>query len=159
MGYISRRAKVTRQWLKLRETPTNLVVLLRALAHGRCDQAWANHIGANTARSIIRCNRTREADHRAFAGSIGMSRKVLIAADHAQHRGNVDNDSMSLSQHRLQSVFTAIKNAIQIQRKGLIPAFERARISRTVAPFASAATCDVDEDVKAAMPVHYFFDR
>src|SRR5215217_7743980 len=80
-----------------------------------------------------------------------MRREVLITADHAQYRGDVDDDSASLGGHGLQGIFATIKNAIEIQGKRSLPAFECTRISGTITPLAPAATRDVDEDIETTI--------
>jgi hypothetical protein len=58
----------------------------------------------------------------------------------------------------LQSIFTAIKNAVEVQCKGFVPAFQGTGVNRSITPFASAAAGDVDEDVKASMLVYHILN-
>src|SRR5688572_15638892 len=87
-----------------------------------------------------------------------MCGEVLIPTDHSQHGRNIDDHTMPLSQHGVQGIFATIKNTIEIQVQRCIPAFECARVNRSITPFTSASACHVDEDIKTAMCVNHVFD-
>src|SRR5215207_649341 len=135
-----------------------MFAFLGALTHSGSDQPRTDHVGTNAARCIIRGNRTSEADYRALAGRIRMCRKIIIAAHLPQHRRNVDNDAPFSIEHRLQGVFTTVKNAVQIQVKCFLPAFECTRVGGAITPFTPAPACDVDEDVDVIINFQYLLN-
>src|SRR5690349_14339017 len=96
MCHIFRRAEVTGQWLELGKPRTNVSAFLSALTHRGRDQAWTNYISTNLVRRVVRSNGTCEADNPTLACGIGMCGEVIIATDHAKHRGNIDDDTLFL---------------------------------------------------------------
>src|SRR5690606_16774969 len=117
-----------------------------------------DYVGPDVIRSIVARDRTRETDDPAFACRIGVRGKVPVPADEPEHRGKVHDAPTASIDHRPHGVFTAQEDAFEVDVHHTVPRFLRTLIDRSVTPPTSAYPCDVEEDVRPAVPFRHVLE-
>ena len=149
-GDVLGRAEVAGQRLQLGEARADALVALRALAHRRRDQPGRDDVAADAlaARSATAIARERPTMP-GLARGVGVRREVLVAADEAEHRRDVDDRAAAGRAQPRDRVLAAEEDALQVRVEHRVPRLLGALLDRAVAEAAAADPRRVHEHVEA----------
>src|SRR5271163_1611056 len=118
----------------MRDEGTNLIVRLRASAHGRADQARRDYINANSKRRVVRGGRQAHRFDGAFTGRISMSREEFPLRRTRQHTSSIENGAFARCVEPVPKNFAAdVKCSRRVNAHHGLPSLWSAFVQRTIA--------------------------